>query len=246
METSELPQPHDNWGAYYDFVYEQTFGSFYHQLTHQTLAVIQTILPKGSILDFGAGTGRLSIPLREKGYQVIAVEQSSGMVQSFSEKLKPAQLDIAIHHCSIADYANGKADLAIALFTVLAYATTAEALAANLQNICRHIKPGGYFFFDLPESVFFHTGCLMDIQTDTFSRRVDVMPTEQPAIYTYQEQCSGALDGQQFSYEDTFTIRHWKASTLDTLLRAEGLVNTARTFPEFTATGSIYHLYQRQ
>lgn len=58
-----MKQPHDNWGTYYDFVYEQTFGSFYNNLTTETLNVINQILPKGTILDFGAGTGRLSFPL---------------------------------------------------------------------------------------------------------------------------------------------------------------------------------------
>jgi len=43
-----MKQPHDNWGTYYDFVYEQTFGSFYDNLTTETLNVINQILPKGT------------------------------------------------------------------------------------------------------------------------------------------------------------------------------------------------------
>ena len=120
-KQTTMKQPHDNWGTYYDFVYEQTFGSFYDNLTTETLNVINQILPKGTILDFGAGTGRISFPLTEKGYSVIAVEKSSGMVNSFKRKSKEYNLEMKIHNCSISEYENGKAELAIALFTVLSY-----------------------------------------------------------------------------------------------------------------------------
>lgn len=78
-----MKQPHDNWGTYYGFVYEQTFGSFYSNLITETLNVINQILTQGPILDFGAGTGRLSFPLAEQGYNVIAVEKSIGVANEF-------------------------------------------------------------------------------------------------------------------------------------------------------------------
>ena len=102
-KQTTMKQPHDNWGTYYDFVYEQNFGSFYDNLTTETLNVINQILPKGTILDFGAGTGRISFPLTEKGYSVIAVEKSSGMVNSFKRKSKEYNLEMKIHNCSISE-----------------------------------------------------------------------------------------------------------------------------------------------
>ncbi|HLS71748.1 MAG TPA: hypothetical protein VK027_08800 [Chitinophagaceae bacterium] len=51
-----MQEPHDNWETYFDFVCEQFFGSFYKNLIFETLKVINQILPKGTILDFGAGT----------------------------------------------------------------------------------------------------------------------------------------------------------------------------------------------
>jgi 2-polyprenyl-3-methyl-5-hydroxy-6-metoxy-1,4-benzoquinol methylase len=88
-------QPHDNWAKYYDFIYETTFGSTYNNLTRETLGVINNTLPFGSILDFGAGTGRLAIPLAQKGYNVTAVEQSNAMANELRKKAKAANLDIA-------------------------------------------------------------------------------------------------------------------------------------------------------
>jgi 2-polyprenyl-3-methyl-5-hydroxy-6-metoxy-1,4-benzoquinol methylase len=241
-----MKQPHDNWGTYYDFVYEQTFGSFYSNLTIETLNVINQILPKGSILDFGAGTGRLSFPLTEQGYNVIAVEKSIGMVNDFKRKLDRQYSDIKIHNCSISEYENGKADLAIALFTVLSYSITEDELSKNIENICKHINPDGYLFFDLPNTVFFSAGRLTNINTNTFRRLVELTSNNENDIYTYKEECSGIFNGQKFSYEDEFKIRYWKISNLDKLLNENGFKDTLKSFPQFKSTGSTYKLYKRQ
>jgi SAM-dependent methyltransferase len=245
-KQTTMKQPHDNWGTYYDFVYEQTFGSFYSNLTKETLDVINQILPKGTILDFGAGTGRLSFPLKEHGYNVIAVEKSIGMVNDFKRKSDGQNSEIEIHNCPISEYENGKADLAIALFTVLSYSITEYELSNNIENICKYINPDGYFFFDLPSTVFFSAGRLPNINTNTFRRLVELTSNNENDIYTYREQCSGIFNGQEFSYEDEFKIRYWKISTLDKLLSENGFYDTLKSFPQFSSTGSAYKLYKRQ
>ena len=241
-----MKQPHDNWGTYYDFVYEQTFGSFYSNLTIETLNIIYQILPKGTILDFGAGTGRLSFPLAEQGYNVIAVEKSIGMADEFKRKLHGQNLEIKINNCSISEYENGKADLAVALFTVLSYSITEDELSKNIENICKHINQNGYFFFDLPNTVFFNAGRLTNIDTNSFRRLVELTSNNENDIYTYREQCSGIFNEQEFSYEDEFKIRYWRISTLDKLLTENGFCDTLKTFHQFNSTGSTYKLYKRQ
>ena len=66
-----MTQAHDNLGSLYDYVYEQTYGDFYRDLTVETVDQINQILPSGTIIDYGAGTGRLSIPFSKQGYKVI-------------------------------------------------------------------------------------------------------------------------------------------------------------------------------
>jgi 2-polyprenyl-3-methyl-5-hydroxy-6-metoxy-1,4-benzoquinol methylase len=241
-----MKQPHDNWGTYYDFVYEQTFGSFYDNLTTETLNVINQIIPKGTILDFGAGTGRLSFPLTEQGYSVIAVEKSKGMVEEFKRKANNSNLEVQIHNCSISDYQNGNSNLAIALFTVLSYSITEDELSKNIKNICEHIREKGYFFFDLPNTVFFNAGRLTNIQSANFKRVVELTSNNENDIYTYKEICSGVYNEQEFSYEDEFKIRYWALSTLNNLLNENGFKDSGQTFSQFNSTGSTYKLYQRQ
>ena len=240
-----MKQPHDNWGTYYDFVYEQTFGNTYSILTNETLNAINQILTRGTIIDFGAGTGRLSFPLKDQGYEVIAVEKSIGMVNEFIGKREKNNANIKIYNCSISEYENGNANLGIALFTVLSYSITEDELTNNIESICKHIKNDGYFFFDLPNEVFFNAGRLINIDRNNFKRFVELTSDNANSIYTYSEKCSGIFNENEFSYEDEFKIRHWSLDKLDRLLNRNGFKDTGRSFPQFNATGSTYKLYKR-
>lgn len=241
-----MKQAHDNWAHFYDFVYEKTFGSFYQELTAKTLLVIQDILPNGSIIDFGAGTGRLSFPLLQKGYSVVAVEKSKGMVEEIKRKSVLFNLDLEVFNCEISDFHHRKADFLLAIFTVLSYSITKEELSANIKSICRHIKPNGYFLFDLPSLDLLNEVRLTNIQTEHFNRIVDLIHVKDSNTFYYKERCSGIFKNEKFEYQDVFVIRYWSMDILDDLLQEYGLYNAQRTFPYFDSTGSLYRLYQRR
>lgn len=241
-----MKQAHDNWAHFYDFVYENTFGSFYHELTAETLIMIQNILPSASIIDFGAGTGRLSFPLLEKGYSVVAVEKSKAMVDEMKRKNIQFNLNLEIHNSTISDYYSRKADLALAIFTVLSYSITEEELAANIQNISNHLKPNGYFLFDLPNLALLTEQNLTNIQSEHFNRIVELVNVNDSDIYIYKETCNGIFNNKKFEYYDEFSIRYWSMDNLDNLLRKNGLYDTQKNFSYLDSTGSTYKLYQKR
>jgi SAM-dependent methyltransferase len=241
-----MKEPHDNWGAYYDFVYEQSFGSYYSRLTDETLRLIQDILPQGSIIDFGAGTGRLAIPLVKSGYKVVAVEKSQGMVNELIRKMNSEQVEMKTNHCSISDFSDGSVDLVLALFTVLSYSTTKEELASNLEAISKSVLPSGYFLFDLPSTFFFREVRLIDIESPIFNRHVELTESNVKDVYSYRENCSGIFNGKAFSYEDEFKIRYWDLAMVDAMLVDLGFVDTGASFPQFSSTGSTYKLYKKR
>jgi SAM-dependent methyltransferase len=240
--------PHDHWGNCYDCVYQQTYGQYYHTFTKNTVDVVSQILSNGTILDFGAGTGRLSIPLAEKGYRMIAVDQSVGMINAFRSKLVDQNLNIEIHPCSISAYNGNRADLAMAVFTVLSYITTEDELANSIKNICNHINSSGFFFFDLPGRVFFDRGEIFNIQRDDFKRRVYLNRTEEENIYIYKEstQCLCSSCGQDCKFEEEFKIRYWELEKLDELLKSHGFEDMGMLFPQFANTGSTHKVYKRK
>jgi len=235
---------HDNWAEYYDYVYERTYGPAYTQFNNLTINAIKGILgAKRSILDFGAGTGRLAIPLAKDGYALTAIEKSQGMANVMRQKAIAANIELDIHTCGIADYQNGRADLAIALFTVLSYATTEEQIEAIVVNIRKHLLPGGYFFFDLPDAHFFQNNAPTNIQLPGLNRSIS-LTQEEGDIYLYSETCNGNYNNIPFEYHDEFQIRHWDLNYFEDLLTQHGFTNTNQTFNQFSGTGSTYRLFQ--
>ena len=92
-----MPNAHDSWAWVYDEVYEKSFGSFYANLTSQTLSVVDGLLaPGSSILDVGAGTGRLAIPLSDRGYSIVAIDASKPMLDVLRSK-DPASRIHTVH-----------------------------------------------------------------------------------------------------------------------------------------------------
>lgn len=242
----KFKQPHDNWAIYYDFVYERTFGNLYYDLTAETINVIKEIIKDGTIIDYGAGTGRLTIPLKNMNYDINDVEKSSGMVDILRSKAEEHKLEIPLYNCSISEYENGYCDLALCLFTVLSYATTENKLKKNIQNVCKHLKPKGYFFFDLPNLIFFKAERLININSNNFNRSVTLLAdNKNKDVYTYHEKCNGKFKGQQFEYVDEFTIRYWELDFVENLLKLEGLRPIDKDFTQFNSTGSTYKLYQK-
>jgi SAM-dependent methyltransferase len=237
-------EAHDNWAIYYDYVYERTYGPAYSQFTDLTLSAIKDILgSKRSILDFGAGTGRLCIPLKQAGYEVTAIEKSLAMAEIIEQKAKNLNLSIDIHKCGIAEYQNGKADLAIAVFTVLSYATKEEQIEEIVLNIKKHLLPGGYFFFDLPNAKFFQNSGPTNIQKVDLNRSISLI-LDAGDIYLYSETCNGTYNNIPFAYHDEFQIRYWDLNFFEDLLTRHGFRDTNQNFSQFAGTGSTYRLFQ--
>ena len=116
---------HRSWAKHYDEVNRKCFGHFYDELSRQTLDQVNALGSNLRIVDFGAGTGRLSIPLTQAGHTVTAMEPSASMLAQLAAK-DTANL-IGKHHASLQTYDGpGGHDLAIAVFTVIAYIRTPE------------------------------------------------------------------------------------------------------------------------
>lgn len=234
--------PHDNWGAFYDYVYENCFGQFYSVLTQSTIDAITSICPpSGRILDCGAGTGRLAIPLMQAGFDLDCVEQSVAMANELIKKATNLSLTPNLAICPMSEHTGKPVDLVIAVFTVLAYITTEKELEATLKAIASHLEQKGRFFFDLPNPAFFTpVNCTLP---EGGSRIVTIHHTDVQNVYTFVEQGNGHFQGQKFAYEDEFNIRFWRWHEVEAILNEFGLHDTGLSFPQFNRTGAEYRLF---
>ena len=234
--------PHNSWSNYYDFVNERSFGDFLKQLTSNTLEVVERLLPEeSSIIDFGAGTGRLSVPLAEMGYKVTAVEPSSGMLEILQQKCKTLDVSVTQVETILQDFTGDeRVNLGIAVFTVLGYITTEEELDRAFKVLSDSIVTDGHMLLDVASRRLFSSS---HIQVEGLDRDVKVVPVSTDQ-YLYTEVCSGTYNMRDFAYKDVFTICYWEPEYIIQEMQKNGFTLIEKP-SEFYYSGAQYLLFRK-
>ncbi|MGD8966448.1 MAG: class I SAM-dependent methyltransferase [Anaerolineae bacterium] len=106
----------------------------------------------GEILDIGAGTGRVAMPLAERGIRLVCVEPSPAMRDVFEKKLdrRPDLRDrITLVPCDAASFHLERTFRAAFLSGTFDHFLDPAERLSSLQNIARHLGPGGILVFDV-------------------------------------------------------------------------------------------------
>jgi len=97
------------------------------------------------LLEFGSGTGRHGRLLAQRGYKVLGVERSAGMVAQ-AKQVDSFQSQVG----DIAAVQLGRTfDAVLSLFHVISYQVSNEAVQAVFARAAEHLTPGGLFIFDV-------------------------------------------------------------------------------------------------
>ncbi len=134
--------------ALYDYEYRRRRSdvTFYRTLAHELLG------DSGRILELGAGSGRVTIPLARDGHTVTAVESSAPMLAKLASRAtKQLASRIVPVAGDLRDLAikGPRFPLAIAAFNVLEHLYTRGELAACLAGVLAHLTDDGVFAFDV-------------------------------------------------------------------------------------------------
>jgi SAM-dependent methyltransferase len=104
---------------------------------------------KGKVLEIGSGTGRFFIDALNKGADIYGSDISSSMISVLLAKLDK-KYHKRISNQNIIDFKyNFKFDLVIAPFRVFMHLIEKEEQLKALNNVYKHLKPGGRFIFDV-------------------------------------------------------------------------------------------------
>jgi SAM-dependent methyltransferase len=102
----------------------------------------------GRVLEFGIGTGRIALPLAQRGVDVHGIDLSKAMVARLREK--PGGEDV---HVAIGDFATttvpGPFSLVYLVFNTIMNLTTQTAQVACFANAAAHLEPGGGFVIEV-------------------------------------------------------------------------------------------------
>jgi SAM-dependent methyltransferase len=235
-------QPHSSWAEVYDIAYQRSFGDFYDRLTDVTVGLIaDRFPPPASIVDFGAGTGRLSIPLSEMEYAVTAVEPCQEMLAQLQRK-DPHNSIRSV--CARMENFRGevKFDMALCVFTVILYLLDEDSLKKSLAAAYEALRPDGILLLDIPSERIFNGYSRHD---PCFERRVTVTH-HNGSIYTYREELIVTNDnGEATRYEDEFQIRHWSKQQVMETLQKIGFADGEDLTPHFSGAGSSYYKFKK-
>ncbi|MFL5729960.1 MAG: class I SAM-dependent DNA methyltransferase [Cytophagaceae bacterium] len=135
----------DNFKTYSKY-YNLLYGDKnYSEETEYVCALIKKYNPGiKSILEFGSGTGIHGRLLTAKGFEVLGLERSEGMVEEATRNGFP---------CEVADISNFHLDKTfdgiVSLFHVISYLTDNNSLLSTFKNANMHLNKGGLFIFDV-------------------------------------------------------------------------------------------------
>jgi SAM-dependent methyltransferase len=110
--------------------------------------VVDFLLPLagGGALELAIGTGRIAVPLAERGVRVAGIDLSQDMVEQLRQKT--AAIPVAI-----GDYATTRVDgpfsLVYIVFNSISNQTTQEGQVATFANAAAHLEPGGCFVLEV-------------------------------------------------------------------------------------------------
>ncbi|HWW00115.1 MAG TPA: class I SAM-dependent methyltransferase [Candidatus Acidoferrum sp.] len=233
-----MRKPHSSWAHCYDFVYENSYGNLYGRFTDLTLAALKKLAPGPcSVVDFGAGTGRLSIPLAKMGYAVTAVEPCPEMMQVLEAKANLEGVRIESRTQKMQDFdAEARFDVALCVFTTLSYLLDKDTLEQALTRLARSLKKKGKLLIDITSHDAFQG---YRKQTDLLERIVQILPAGGD-LYSYHEKTRYRMNGHWKECKDAFSIRYWPAASVLSVLKANG-IKCEGPIKGFQKTGAEYY-----
>jgi len=102
----------------------------------------------GAALELGIGTGRIALPLAQRGIRVHGIDLSAAMVARL--RAKPGAEQIGV---TIGDFAtttvDGRFSVAYLVFNTINNLTTQDEQVACFQNVAAHLEPGGCFVIEV-------------------------------------------------------------------------------------------------
>jgi SAM-dependent methyltransferase len=102
----------------------------------------------GRVLELGIGTGRVGLPLSERGVHVHGIEISADMVAQL--KAKPGAERVGV---TVGDFATAKVDgsftLAFLVYNTISNLLTQDEQIECFRNVADHLAPSGCFVIEL-------------------------------------------------------------------------------------------------
>jgi SAM-dependent methyltransferase len=145
--------PEDHFGERVAARYDASSADMFEPaVVEPVVAFLAELAGDGAALELGIGTGRIALPLAQRGVRVHGIDLSEAMVARL--RAKPGGDQIGV---TIGDFAATTVDstfaVAYLVFNTIMNLTTQEEQIACFRNVAAHLEPRGRFVIEvgLPE-----------------------------------------------------------------------------------------------
>lgn len=122
----------------------EVYDDWYATYEERMIDVLYQLARGGRALELGIGTGRVALPLQERGIEVHGIDASKGMLAKLTAKPGGAKIPISIGDFSKVEV-EGQFDLIYIVFNTFFALLTQEEQITCFRNVAAHLKPEGVF-----------------------------------------------------------------------------------------------------
>jgi SAM-dependent methyltransferase len=141
--------PEDHFGESVAARYDESSAEMFDPaVVDPVVDFLQELAGDGAALELGIGTGRIALPLAQRGVRVQGIDLSEAMVAKLREKQGGEQIEVAIGDFA-ATRVDGTFSLAYVVFNTIGNLTTHDAQVACFENVAAHLEPGGCFVIEV-------------------------------------------------------------------------------------------------
>jgi SAM-dependent methyltransferase len=123
-------------------------GMFAPQVLDPTVERLAELADGGRVLEFAVGTGRVAVPLAQRGVSVTGIELSRPMVDQLRTKVDEETIQVIVGDMATSR-APGEYALVYLVYNTISNLLTQSEQVACFRNAARHLRTGGRFVIEL-------------------------------------------------------------------------------------------------
>ena len=151
---------YDNFSKFYDSLMQN--ADYEKRAEYYTSILSSYGVNKEILLDLGCGTGTMSVLMADKGYDVIGVDSSVGMLMEARKKAFDSGKDILLLNQSMDEIdLYGTVDATISVLDCINHLENEEMVKRTFAKVSLFTSPGGVFAFDV-NTIYKHREILAD------------------------------------------------------------------------------------
>ena len=126
---------------------ERSAGMFDPAVVGPAVDRLAELAGDGAALEFAIGTGRIALPLAERGVRVAGIDNSEAMIARLRDKPGAERIDAVVGDMA-ATRVDGEFSLVYLVFNTIFNLVTQDGQVACFENAAAHLRSGGRFVIE--------------------------------------------------------------------------------------------------